>query len=150
MHCKIPPRSKYTYWAAAGRATGCWDCRMNVFKVQLLPGITRANMEFMGTPGYYTFDFDTSQCSGSFVAWGDYDYDYESERYQMEREFDRRHLQRPRRTDYPFRRMNDRFDTYNLARPRDLLGVNPTQSMSQSAGLVRGVNTRPQFPQNMS
>ena len=71
MHCKIPPRSKYTYWAAAGRAIGCWDCKMNAFTVQLPPGIIKANMEFMGTPGYYTFDFDISQCSGSFVGWGD-------------------------------------------------------------------------------
>ena len=47
---------------------------MNVFTVQLPPGITRANMEFMGTPRYYTFNFDTSQCSGSFVGWGDYDF----------------------------------------------------------------------------
>ena len=59
---------------------------MNIFTVQLPPGITIANMEFMGTPGYYTFDFDTSQCSGSYVGWGDYD--FESEHYQMEREID--------------------------------------------------------------
>ena len=126
MHCKIPHRSKYTYWAAAGRATGCWDCKMNVFTVQLPPGITRANMEFMETPGYYTFDFDTSQCFGSFVGWGDYDYDYESESYQMEREFDRSQ-QRPHPTNYLYRRINERLDTYNPARPRDLPGMNPTE-----------------------
>ena len=51
------------------------------------PGITRASMEFSGIPGHYQFDFDTAQCTSSFVGWGEYDYDYESERFQMEREF---------------------------------------------------------------
>ena len=46
----------------------------------------------------------------------------------MEREFDRKNLQRPHMTNYPFRRMNDRFDTYNPARPRDLPGVAPTRA----------------------
>ena len=44
-------------------------------------------MEFTGIPGYYQFDFDTAQCSGSYVKWGDYDYDYESDHFQLEREF---------------------------------------------------------------
>ena len=42
-------------------------------------------MEFTGIPGYYQFDFDTAQCSGSYVKWGDYDYDYESDRFQLEK-----------------------------------------------------------------
>ena len=106
--------------------------RMNVFTVQLPPGITRANMEFMGTPGDYTFDFDTSQCSGSFVGWGDYDFDYESEKFQMEREFDRRNLQRPHMTNYLYKRMMDRFDTYNPARPRNIPGLPPHPRSSRS------------------
>ena len=51
---------------------------------QMPPGITKASMEFSGIPGHYQFDFDTAQCTGSFVGWGEYDYDYESERFQME------------------------------------------------------------------
>ena len=59
----------------------------NTFYFQLPPGITKGYMEFTGIPGYYQFDFDTAQCSGSYVKWGDYDYDYESDHFQLEREF---------------------------------------------------------------
>ena len=45
--------------------------------------------------GHYKFDFDTAQCTGSFVGRGDYDFDYESERFQMEREFSRCNRSRP-------------------------------------------------------
>ena len=47
------------------------------------------SMEFSGIPGHYQFDFDMSQCTGSYVNWGDYDYDYESNIFQLEREFSR-------------------------------------------------------------
>ena len=103
--------------AAAGRATGVWDRREHTFSFQMPPGITRASMEFSGIPGHYQFDFDTAQCTGSFVGWGEYDYDYESERFQMEREFSRCHRARPRITNHPFRRLNHRLDNYNPARP---------------------------------
>ena len=46
-------------------------------------------MEFSGIPGYYQSDFDTVQCSGSYVNWGDYDFDYESDWFQLEKEFSR-------------------------------------------------------------
>ena len=54
---------------------------------QMPPGIMKASMEFSGIPGHCQFDFDMAQCTGSFVGWGEYDYDYKSERFQMEREF---------------------------------------------------------------
>ena len=72
-----------------------WDRREHTFCFQMPPGITKASMEFSGIPGHYQFDFDTAQCTGSFVGWGEYDYDYESERFQMEREFTRCHRTRP-------------------------------------------------------
>ena len=68
-------------------------------------------------PSHYQFDFDTSQCTGSFVGWGDYDYDYESDRFQMEREFSRCHRAQPCITNHPFWRLNHRLENYNLARP---------------------------------
>ena len=103
--------------AAVGRATGVWDRREHTFSFQMLPGITKAYMEFSGVPGHYKFDFDTAQCTGSFVGWGDYDFDYESERFQMEREFSRCNRSRPRITNHPFRRLNHRLESYNPARP---------------------------------
>ena len=75
--------------ATVGRATGVWDRCENTFYFQMPPGITKGYMEFSGIPGHYHFDFDTSQCTGSYVKWGDYDYDYESDRFQLEREFSR-------------------------------------------------------------
>ena len=65
----------------------------------------------------YQFDFDTAQCTGSFVGWGEYDYDYESERFQMEREFARCNRTRPRITNHLFRHLNQRLENYNQARP---------------------------------
>ena len=77
MSFRIPPTSKYVQMATAGRATGVWDKRENTFYFQMPSGITKGYMEFSGIPGYYQFDFDMAQCSGSYVNWGDYDYDYE-------------------------------------------------------------------------
>ena len=39
-------------------------------------------MEFTGISGYYQFEFDTAHCSGSYVSWGDYDYDHVSDNSQ--------------------------------------------------------------------
>ena len=103
--------------AAAGRATGVWNRREHTFYFQMPPGITKASMEFSGIPGHYQFDFDTAQCTGSFVGWGEYDYDYESKRFQMEREFTRCHRTRPRIINQPFQRLNHRLENYNPARP---------------------------------
>ena len=60
------------------------DRQENMFYFQMPPGITKGYMEFSGMPGHYQFDFDTSQCTGSYVNLGDYDYDYESDRFQLE------------------------------------------------------------------
>ena len=117
MNFRVPPSSNYVQMAAAGRATGVWDRRENTFCFQMPPGITKASMEFSGIPEHYQFDFDTAQCTGSFVGWGEYDYDYESERFQMEREFSRCHRAWPCITNHPFRRLNHRLDNYNPARP---------------------------------
>ena len=117
MNFRVPPTSNYVQMAAAGRATGVWDRREHTFTFQMPPGITRASMEFSGIPGHYQFDFDKAQCTGSFVGWGEYDYDYESERFQMEREFTRCHRNWPRITNHPFRCLNHRLENYNPARP---------------------------------
>ena len=117
LNFRVPPTSNYVQMAAAGRAKGIWDRREHTFSFQMPPGITKASMEFTGIPGRYQFDFDMAQCTGSFVAWGEFDYDYDSERFQMEREFSRCHRSRPRITNHPFRRLNHRLETYNLSRP---------------------------------
>ena len=81
------------------------------------PGITKGYMEFSGIPGYYQFDFDMAQCLGSYVNWGDYDYDYESNRFQLEREFSQWGRLRPTITNHLFWRLNSRLENYNPTRP---------------------------------
>ena len=71
-------------WVTAGKATGAWDRRENAFHVHLSPGITKASMEFLGTPGKFSFEFDVNKCTGSHIAWGDYDFDYDLDQYQMD------------------------------------------------------------------
>ena len=88
MSFRIPPTSNYVQVATMGRASGVWDMRAHLY-FQLPPGITKGYMEFSGIPGYYEFDFDAVQCSGSYVNWGDYDFNYESDQFQLEREFSR-------------------------------------------------------------
>ena len=117
MSFRIPPISKYVQMAAAGRATGTWDRRQNTFIFHLPPGITKGYMEFTGIPGHYQFDFDTAQCSGSYVNWGDYDYNYKSDCFQIEREFSCQGRARPPITNYPFRRLPSRLEHYNPAIP---------------------------------
>ena len=89
--------------AAAGKATGVWNRREHTFSFQMPPGITKASMEFTGIPGRYQFDFDMAQWTGSFVAWGEFDYDFDSESELMKREFFRCRRSRPQITNHPFR-----------------------------------------------
>ena len=103
--------------ATTGRATGVWDRQEHTFYFQLPPGIIKGNMEFSGIPGYYQIDFDTGQCSGSYVKWGDYDYDYESDHFQLEREFSWWGRSQPNITNHPFRRLTSRLEHYNPTRP---------------------------------
>ena len=65
MSFRIPPTSNYVQMAAAGRVTGTWDRRENSFVFSLPPGITKGYVEFIGISGYYQFEFDTAQCTGS-------------------------------------------------------------------------------------
>ena len=48
---------------------------------------------------------------------GGNDYDYESDHFQIEREYTHHSRARPDITDYPFRRLPSRLEHYNPARP---------------------------------
>ena len=71
MSFRIPPTSKYAQIAAAGIATGTWDRRENSFVFLFPPGTPKGYMKFTGISYNYKFEFDTTQCSGSYVSWGD-------------------------------------------------------------------------------
>ena len=106
-------------------------------------GITKAFMEFSGIEEHYQFDFDMSQCTGSFVGWGDYDYNYESDRFQMEREFSRCHRSRPRITNHPFRRLHCSLGNYNPARPWTVPEPGHHRSLPQRPHSHSRSSTRP-------
>ena len=80
-------RSGFIKYAVAGTALGSWNMKKNSFNFQLLPGTTEAHMTFKGTAGIYEFDFTTFECYGSYVAWGDADFDFHSSEYLLEHEF---------------------------------------------------------------
>ena len=103
--------------AAAGRATSIWDRRENSFVFHLPLGITKGYMEFTGISGYYQFEFDTAQCSGSYVSWRNYDYYYESDHFPIEREYTHWGRARPDITNHSFRWLPSRLEQYNPTRP---------------------------------
>ena len=50
----------------AGPAYSMWDAKNGTFSASLPKGITLASMIFTGTPGTFTFEFDTNSSSGTF------------------------------------------------------------------------------------
>lgn len=89
------PRSGFIKYVVAGTAQGSWNMKKNTFNFQLPPGTTEAHMTFKGTAGIYEFDFTTFECYGSYVAWGDADFDFHSSEYLLECEFQRSKCRHP-------------------------------------------------------
>ena len=92
--------------------------KKNSFNFQLPPGTTEAHMTFKGTAGIYEFGFTTFECYGSYVAWGDADFDFHFSEYLLEHDFLRSRYRHPSLTCYPFPRHRAHKISYNPARPR--------------------------------
>ena len=114
----ISSRSGFIKYVVAGTAQGSWNMKKNSFNFQLPPGTTEARMTFKGTAGIYEFDFTTFECYGSYVAWGDADFDFHSSEYLLEWEFQRSKCRHPSLTCYPFPRHRAHKISYNPTRPR--------------------------------
>ena len=73
--------------ATAGKAFGFWNNKDNTFQFKLPPGTCKAEISFMGVTGIHEFYFSKNTSEASHVSWEDYDYEYKSEAYMLDREF---------------------------------------------------------------
>ena len=79
---------------------------------QVLPKVI---WEFSGIPGYYQFDFDMAQCSGSYVNWDITIMTMGATDFNL-KEFSQWSCSQPNITNYPFWRLNSRLENYNPTR----------------------------------
>ena len=87
--------------ATAGKAFGFWNNKDNTFQFKLPPGTCKAEISFMGVTGIHEFYFSKNSSEASHVSWEDYDYEYKSEAYMLDREFTK-HGRHPQLLRDPF------------------------------------------------
>ena len=102
--------------ATAGKAFGYWNKKDNTFQFKLPPGTCKAEVSFMGVSGIHEFHFSNNTSEASHVSWEDYDYEYQSEAYMLDREFTRRG-RHPPIVEKPIPRVENMTDFYNPTRP---------------------------------
>ena len=102
--------------ATAGKAFGFWNNKDNTFQFKLPPGTCKAEISFMGVTGIHEFYFSKNTSGTSHVFWEDYDYEYKSEAYMLDREFTKcgRH---PPIIERPIPRVENMAEFYNPTRP---------------------------------
>ena len=71
--------------ATAGKAFGFWKNKDNTFQFKLPPGTCKAEISFMDVTGIHEFYFSKNASEASHVSWEDYDYEYKSEAYMLDR-----------------------------------------------------------------
>ena len=113
---RVPSGSTTMKLATAGKAFGYWNKKDNTFQFKLPPGICKAEVSFMGVTGIHEFHFSNNTSEASHVSWEDYDYEYQSEAYMLDREFTKcgRH---PPIVEKPIPRVENMTDFYNPTRP---------------------------------
>ena len=102
--------------ATAGKAFGFWNNKDNTFQFKLPPGTCKAEISFMGVTDIHEFYFSKNTSEASHVSWEDYDYEYKSEAYMLDREFTKhgRHLPIVER---PIPRVENMAEFYNPSHP---------------------------------
>ena len=102
--------------ATAGKAFGFWNNKDNTFQFKLPPGTCKAEISFMGVTGIHEFYFSKNTSEASHVSWEDYDYEYKSEAYMLDREFTKcgRH---PPIVERPIPRVENMAEFYNPTHP---------------------------------
>ena len=113
---RVPSRSTTMKSATAGKAFGFWNNKDNTFQFKLPPGTCKAEISFMGVTGIHEFYFSKNSSEASHVSWEDYDYEYKSEAYMLDREFTKcgRH---PPIIERPIPRVENMAEFYNPTRP---------------------------------
>ena len=102
--------------ATAGKAFGFWNNKDNTFQFKLPPGTCTAEISFMGVTGIHEFYFSKNTSEANHVSWEDYDYEYKSEAYMLDREFTKcgRH---PPIIERPIPRVENMAEFYNPTHP---------------------------------
>ena len=98
--------------ATAGKEFGYWNKKDNTFQLKLPPGTCKAEISFMGISGIQEFYFSKNTSEASHVSWEDYDYEYKSEAYMLDRVF--RH---PPIVERPIPRVENITEFYNPTQP---------------------------------
>ena len=83
----VPSGSTTVKLATVGKAFRYWNKKDNTFQFKLPPGTCKAEISFMGVSGIHEFYFCKNTSEASHVSWDDYDYEYKSEAYMLDREF---------------------------------------------------------------
>ena len=102
--------------ATAGKAFGYWNKKDNTFQFKLPPGTCKAEISFMGISGIHEFYFSKNTSEASHVSWEDYDYEYKSEAYMLDREFTK-HGRHPPIVERPIPRVENMTEFYNPTQP---------------------------------
>ena len=84
---RVPSRSTTMKLATAGKAFRYWNKKGNTFQFKLPPRTCKAEISFMGVSGIHEFYFSKNTSEASNVSREDYDYEYKSEAYMLDREF---------------------------------------------------------------
>ena len=102
--------------ATAGKAFGYWNKKDNSFQFKLPPGTCKAEISFMGVSGIREFYFSKNTSDASHVSWEDYDYEYKSEAYMLDREFAKCGRDPPI-VERPIPRVENMTEFYNPTHP---------------------------------
>ena len=113
---RVPSRSTTMKSATAGKAFGFWNNKDNTFQFKLPPGTCKAEISFMGVTGIHEFYFSKNASEASHVSWEDYDYEYKSEAYMLDREFTK-HDRHPPIIERPIPRVENMAEFYNPTCP---------------------------------
>ena len=113
---RVPSRSTTMKLATAGKAFGYWNKKDNTFQFKLPPGTCKADISFMGVSGIHEFYFSKNTSEASHVSWEEYDYEYKSEAYMLDREFTK-HGRHPPIVERPIPRVENMTEFYNPTQP---------------------------------
>ena len=151
---RVPSGSTTMKLATAGKAFGYWNKKDNTFQFKLPPGTCKAEVSFMGVSGIHEFHFSNNTSEASHVSWEDYDYEYQSEAYMLDREFTKcgRH---PPIVEKPIPRVENMTDFYNPTRPSHFINGSLVRKrrvysphelrQARRVGLAMGMNQGPAY-----
>ena len=84
----------------------------NTFQFKLPPGTCKAEIFFMGVSGIHEFYFSKNTSETSHVSWENYDYEYISEAFLLDREFTKHGRHTPI-VERPIPRVENMAEFYN-------------------------------------